>query len=285
MPPMEGVNVKAAHRGHFTCFHGNEAPPATDLDLQDNRAVVEPMLDMYVEAVRRLPLAEMPGLLECVRDGGHCVGLLDPVGNIILNVVDLFRRRYGCGDGEAAGTATKRIRTRYCCALPSVDRDTYFLVAIRSHDGLVAFMHSYFRYLTDAQATRYLRLAGHDLALAVLLVEHERHHARPRDAAGGPDPGCARTRAALRLAARKARHPEPGELARLMASRFPLEPLISVLLELRTGRRLTVDGVRSVVNLLELRPPPPVADIHLHVPSERHHLLPSQRRALLQDSP
>ncbi|KAG2581202.1 hypothetical protein PVAP13_6KG019333, partial [Panicum virgatum] len=235
---MPTVHIKAPRRGNFTCIHGKEVPPIADTEGMNHRAMVEPLLKHYVEAARRLPLAEMPYLLEsrglkqemtrlpysCVRDNGICVGLLDPTSNIIVNAINLFCHR--CRLRESEGVLAKRMRMTYAATYDPSNEDTYVLVSYGSHDGLFAFMHSYFRYLSTKQAQRYLYLARYDFVITVLLVEHERQVKHP----ASPRPGCARTRAALM---------------------FPDEQLLSRLMELRTGRSLNVNDVEYMANLLD----------------------------------
>ncbi|XP_072150411.1 uncharacterized protein [Setaria viridis] len=72
----------------FSCSHGQKEkrPPTADDDIGSSRSIEE----LYKQAASRLPLAEMPELESCVYAGGNCLGLADPVSNIILNAVGLL---------------------------------------------------------------------------------------------------------------------------------------------------------------------------------------------------
>ncbi|CAL4959177.1 unnamed protein product [Urochloa decumbens] len=202
--------------GSFSCFHHGEKgkrPPLDDDIVHVSRRIAE----WYAEAARRLPVGEIPGLAGRVAARGNCLGVADPVSNIILNAVALLRRR---GRGE------RETRLPPPPLLPE--------------SVLVAFMTAYFRYLGDAQARRYLHLASHDLALAVRLVRHDRLSPRHQRRPLLPDGG--RLKRALRAAAADARHPEPDLLAGLMTAKYPVALLAGVLAKLRrTTEPLTAD--------------------------------------------
>ncbi|KAJ1282204.1 hypothetical protein BS78_03G033500 [Paspalum vaginatum] len=105
------------------------------------------------------------------------------------------------------------------------------------------FMAAYFRYLSGAQARRYLSLASYDLLLAIKLVHHDRLTA----AAAGlllPDGGR------LRVAATQAGHPAPDVLARLMTAAYPPELLSRVLARLRGTEPLSAHDVLEIKDLL-----------------------------------
>jgi hypothetical protein len=88
-------------------------------------------------------------------------------------------------------------------------------VAARSLRGLVAFLTSYFRYLSTWDALRYLVLSGADLLVTVHLIQEVRRDAR----AIHDDPTA---RIALRCAAISALHPAVDALVSrsfLLASR------------------------------------------------------------------
>ncbi|KAG2586499.1 uncharacterized protein LOC120675985 isoform X2 [Panicum virgatum] len=98
-------------------------------------------MEYYVEAARRLPLAEIPELAACINVGGHCFGLADPVSNIILNAVGLLVHR------ELA-----RYKPPKTC--PLIRATTSIegkVMSMKSLDGLLAFMTGYFRHLSRIQ--------------------------------------------------------------------------------------------------------------------------------------
>ena len=109
-------------------------------------------------------------------------------------------------------------------------------------------MVRYFGCLSEEQATRYLHWAGADLALAVLLAEHDLYAAELQL----PDPATERTQAALMCAATCASHPAPDALVRLHTTPVPLERLHAATPFLRPGGpKLTIDDVNTLVDLLQ----------------------------------
>jgi hypothetical protein len=149
----------------LSCFHGDDW-----LDyLQDKWTANDPLAPIkaaYAAAVRRLPIDDMPDLLECLYLGGHCVGLLDPASNIVLNGLNLLcRRRAGAYSPPSHSLSRMPPDPLHVGAWGSI--------AFRSYEGLLAFILTYFPYLTQDQARLYLHLSGGDLAVAVRIGELE----------------------------------------------------------------------------------------------------------------
>uniref|UniRef100_A0A0D3HS92 PIR2-like helical domain-containing protein n=1 Tax=Oryza barthii TaxID=65489 RepID=A0A0D3HS92_9ORYZ len=74
--------------GRWTCYHGEEEEEEEEkpwLPPADKSS--ESIREYVAEAARRLPLEEIPELVDCVGAVGYCFGLADPVTNIILNAV------------------------------------------------------------------------------------------------------------------------------------------------------------------------------------------------------
>uniref|UniRef100_A0A0D3GJP5 PIR2-like helical domain-containing protein n=1 Tax=Oryza barthii TaxID=65489 RepID=A0A0D3GJP5_9ORYZ len=186
-PPWSGT-------GSFACYHGEEGKrPHPD----ESAKIITSIKRLYDEAARRLPIDEITELVGCIFEGGHCLGLADPVGNIILNAI--------------AHHASGRAAAAPHLALPREEgKSLWGILASRSYAGLVAFM-------LGATSTSPPTI---DLPLAVRLVFHDRRRRcqRPRLL---PDGG--KIKAALRVAALKAAHPAPDELARLMTVQFPAD--------------------------------------------------------------
>uniref|UniRef100_A0A0E0E548 Uncharacterized protein n=1 Tax=Oryza meridionalis TaxID=40149 RepID=A0A0E0E548_9ORYZ len=223
--------------GSFSCYHGEEGkrPHPDESAIHDVGQIIKSIkrLYLYDEAARPLPIDEIPELVGCIFEGGHCLGLADPVGNIILNAV--------------AHHASGRLAAPHLALPREEGKSLWGFLAARSYAGLVAFMSAYFRYISDEQARRYLYLAAHDLPLAVRLVLHDRCRRcqRPRLL---PDGG--KIKAALRVAARKAAHPAPDELARLMTAQFPAGQLSPIMAKLQGSELLTAGDVMDIKNLL-----------------------------------
>ena len=156
------------------------------------------------EAVKLL--ASHPDLLRFL-DAATCVGLLDPVSNIVVSAL--------------LAAAADPV---------GVDGPTLMDMERRSLDGLVAFLTCFFPHLTDWEAVRYLVLAEADPLVAARIVIEDRRTKCFR-------PGSAATNGALRLALKcamvAAKHPCPSELAgvwlSLCSSLDTLEKAVSVL--------------------------------------------------------
>ncbi|CAN6353611.1 unnamed protein product [Urochloa humidicola] len=232
-------------RGSFTCYHGEQGkrPPVDGDTLGDRWKKERTVREFYIEAVRRLPLDDIPGLLDCIHAGGLCFGLADPVTNIILNAIALL--------GEHPPPATVRKLTS--------SPEQWMLLVLRSLFGLRAFMAAYFRYLTETQTRRYLHLASYDLSLAIKLVRHERYRSPSPSSPPKPLlPDGSRIKAALGVAALKASHPAPDDMARLMTARYPAHLLSPVVASLqRRERRLTTGEVWAIRDLLLAHQWPP----------------------------
>lgn len=154
-------------------------------------------------------LASHPDLLRFL-DAATCVGLLDPVSNVVVST--LLAAAADPVDGASA--------------VVGVDMD----MEQRSFDGLVAFLTYFFPHLTDWEAVRYLVLAEADPLVAARIVIEDRRTKCFR-------PGSAATNGALKLALKcatvAAKHPCPSKLAgvwlSLCSSLDTLEKAVSLL--------------------------------------------------------
>jgi hypothetical protein len=92
IPPPPMLQPYDPTRGQISCFTenahaGGNISETTAASLQDL------LVDHYEEAFRRLPIDDVPvdvDLAKLVDLGGLCLGLLDPVTNIVLNTVSLL---------------------------------------------------------------------------------------------------------------------------------------------------------------------------------------------------
>ncbi|CAN6345666.1 unnamed protein product [Urochloa humidicola] len=240
MASLESVGPPGT--GTFSCFHEGEEkrPPLDEASLTDGNKIRRGIEEYYEEAARRLPLNDLPELRGCIHAGGHCIGLGDPVTNIILNAIALLRREHKPPPQIPTGGG-------------------WFEIASRSHTGLRAFMTAYFRYLSITQAQRYLCLASHDLSLAINLVHHDRFTSRSSSSSGGPRfllPDGGRIKAALKIAALEAHHPAPDVLAGLMTARYPSDLLYPVMAIVQQQEPLRTQQVREIEELLANQWPP-----------------------------
>ncbi|KAM0906674.1 hypothetical protein ACQ4PT_016637 [Festuca glaucescens] len=225
----------------LSCFHGDDWQDF----LQDKWTAAGPLAPIkaaYLDAVRRLPIDDMPDLLECLYLGGHCVGLLDPASNVILNGLNLlYRRRAGAYSSPSNSQMPPDPR----------HKGAWSLIAFRSYEALLAFMHTYFRYLTQDQARFYLHLSGGDLAVAIRIAELEQFAAV--NAESHHEIFSDRAEFALRVAAVKAEHPMPEDVVLLCqpALQELSEDMKAVLAALEEGRCLTVDDVQVILDVLQ----------------------------------
>ncbi|CAO2194341.1 unnamed protein product [Urochloa humidicola] len=225
-----------------SCFHGEKGkrPPAP----ADDRSICNIIEESYKQAASRLPLHEIPWLESCVYAAGNCLGLAgDPISNIILNAVVLHLH-----------DVRPCLKNHSWFSTPC-GKESCAAAASQSYSGLQAFMAACFRYLSAAQARRYLSIASLDLSLAISLVHHDRRRFGHRLL---PDGG--NIKAAFRAAAARAEHAAPDILARTMAAQYPSAALAAVLAKLRRCSQqqpLTVHDVAEIKDLLARQWPPP----------------------------
>ncbi|KAM0859558.1 hypothetical protein ACQ4PT_047128 [Festuca glaucescens] len=245
LPLMPEPLSPGDRRGLFSCLRSK-----CDTEFKGT-ATAEALPDLidrlYAEAFDRLPFDDLgtDRLLTAMRSGGGiCVGLLDPVSNIILNTISVLpprdSRRYNLRKTPKRKRPAGAVQPDYI----------WSGIGRLSYHSLVRFLVSYFGCLTDEQAARYLHWARADLALAVLLVEHDLYAAAEPQL---PDPASERTQAALKCAATCARHNAPDVLVRLHTSPLPRNQLLAAAPFLGPGtggRHLTLDDVHTVIQLL-----------------------------------
>ncbi|KXG23103.1 hypothetical protein SORBI_3008G056800 [Sorghum bicolor] len=160
--------------------------------------LLELIYEHYEEALRALPLEDMPVLALRLLDAGVCIGFADPVTNIIANTLFFLPDTEEAGEPallepepngakkrkrkrkklktKAFGEA--RVREEVLSKIvagdgPSSPPEARTL-AERSLEGLVCFLTSYFRHLPTCEALRYLCLARADLLVAVRLIQDDR---------------------------------------------------------------------------------------------------------------
>uniref|UniRef100_A0A0E0R336 PIR2-like helical domain-containing protein n=1 Tax=Oryza rufipogon TaxID=4529 RepID=A0A0E0R336_ORYRU len=155
---------RSSSLGRFTCYHGGG-----DDDNRCNHT-------WYDEAARRLPLDDIPELADCLGEAGCCLGLADPVTNIILTTILITITTY------------------------SRKKSYGFSMSHTSFRGLLAFLKLYFPYVTDHQARRYLHIASSPSTSSATTAAISLKHCC------SPSPT-----AALRIAAVQADHPAPDD--------------------------------------------------------------------------
>ncbi|XP_051182578.1 uncharacterized protein [Lolium perenne] len=203
----------------------------------------------FVEAARRLPLAEIPYLAYCFTHRSLAIGLADPVTNILLTTIDAFAH-------------TEPYRMMYPADIEQTRNKISFAAAARSSwVALQRFMLCYFRYLDAPEADILLHNAGFDLRVAIEAVQLHLDGAYNHSETLVPD--SARTKAAFEYAA----YPRCSapHLLRLMTSSYPCCMVEPVLEDLRRGEKLTAACIYKLCELLrnpwspppQSGPPPP----------------------------
>ncbi|XBI34994.1 hypothetical protein VPH35_120737 [Triticum aestivum] len=244
-------SVPLGRRGLVSCAHSldcraDDAPPLPP-DLE--KVVYELIVGFYDQAFDRLPCERIPGLLDLLATGGcgTCLGLLDPVSNIILNTLALLP------EGAAAAASTAPPATKKSKRLV---RNDWHEIANRSCQSLLAFLMVYFGCLEKEQAARYLYWADANLSLAVMLIQHDLYVEGEEAVL---DPESDRTQAALEWAATMAGHPSPGVLTQLMSSRLKEDDfhLLEKLLFSAADGPLTVADVGAINRILRMMMSPP----------------------------
>jgi hypothetical protein len=225
---------------------GDPVPPVDPLVKE----CFHEMSELYLDAARRLPIADIPYLASCLSQRGLAIGLCDPVTNILLTTIYSFALDKDHLPGLLLNAEEALQQTN--------DRLTFVDAIHRSRLGLIQFMTCYFRYLTYDDAKQCLTVAGHDLPLAVLLV-----HKSCGSLLGHPDPDSATTKEALKQAAYSAWCSAPQNLVHLMTSRCQRDIVLDVL---RNTNQLSADWVYKICNFLRHscsppQPPPPVPTI------------------------
>ncbi|XP_044458984.1 uncharacterized protein [Triticum aestivum] len=153
-------------------------------------------MDSYDHVQKRLAMATA-FKEEIFVGAGLSFGLLDPTTNIIYNTLTA---------SDLCADEIKAVQHRD--------------IAERSLDGLVAFLVSFFRYLADWEAVRYLLLADADLVYAMRLIVHDRCLSFFNI---NSDTSRSVVRTALMCAARASKHMDPYHLVRTWLS--PIRPL------------------------------------------------------------
>ncbi|XP_044973981.1 uncharacterized protein LOC123441834 [Hordeum vulgare subsp. vulgare] len=178
----------------------------------------------YKEVLNRLPVKGIPSLAPRLLKAGLCIGFLDPISNIILNAISYCPSLLPSLEEGVSSRKTilSKIITdtndpRVLDIPLSAHTVHSMTVARRSLEGLVSFLIYYYRYLAEAEAVRYLRLAGADLLVAVWLIDQDRNKPSVSvsdliERKASFDISSPTTKIALRCAATSARHPEPAIL-------------------------------------------------------------------------
>ncbi|VAH78830.1 unnamed protein product [Triticum turgidum subsp. durum] len=230
---------------------------------QDIRVLLDQIHGFYKKALNRLPVKGIRSLAPRLLKAGLCIGFLDPISNIILNTISYCPSPLP--SLEEGVLARKTILSKIITdtddprvfELPLDAHAAHSMtVARRSLEGLVSFLIYYYRYLAEAEALRYLRLAGADLLVAVWLIDQDRNKPSVSvsdllDRKPPFDISSPTTKIALRCAAASARHPEPAIL--VSTSLLLASSLGNVSEYLHRHPRLSIRMVRCLRQWLSLQ--------------------------------
>ena len=179
---------------------------------EDKSQVLAKIDAAYKEACIRIDAGKRHITLARLYEAGVCIGLLDPVSNILTNTL-------------AAGRLSEALEAEAEAVAGAVDPERLQKMGQLSFDALRAFLIRFFPYLAGWEAVRYLRLGEADLLVAARLVVADRGMAGFSVASAAS--ACA-FKAALGVAARIAGHPRPEQLVRvwLTMSAHPDQTLV-----------------------------------------------------------
>jgi hypothetical protein len=220
-----------------------EWQPRSPLPVDPFAQYYDKLAGYFVEAARRLPLAQIPYLARCITDKALAIGFADPVTNILLATIHAF-----------AHTEPYMIhpvdteRTRHKITFDNAARCSWV--------AMNRFMACYFRYLTGPQADLLLHTAGYDLRVAIEAVELH---------IGGPPKLLVPDSARIITAFEDTAYPRSSApyVVRQMTSSYRRCMVEPILEDLRRGGQLTADCVHRLCTLLRSpwspppRPPPP----------------------------
>ncbi|KAI4969211.1 hypothetical protein ZWY2020_000125 [Hordeum vulgare] len=176
------------------------------------QATDKPIEEAYLEAFRRLPVDAMPDLAECAYLGGYCIGILDPVSNIILNTLNLLAIQ-----GPAPANTCQPSYPQHLAR---------FYIHLSGGDLVVAIC------IAEIELTQSTTIMQED-HIAVCHSNLFRNRAK----------------LGLRIAAIKVDHPMPDDLLLLFQGQ-PTEAMRSLLATLEEGRCLSVNDVETFIKVL-----------------------------------
>uniref|UniRef100_A0ACD5TYC2 Uncharacterized protein n=1 Tax=Avena sativa TaxID=4498 RepID=A0ACD5TYC2_AVESA len=168
--------------------------------VEERSRLLSKMDTFYREAYSRLPAQRSLTMYSRFYYTGLCVGLLDPVSNILANA------HLSLPDPNVIINPADETRVR---------ED----MGKRSLDGLVAFLVYFFPYLAGWEAVRYLLVADADLLVAAGLIVADRgmmHFSVTSPAS------VQAFKFAFGLAARVAMYPDPEKIVNFWMSQCPL---------------------------------------------------------------
>jgi len=185
---------------------------------------------------------------------GLCLGLLDPLSNIIVNTfIDMADVKTE-DDGDQASLSHGQTDQNQSSGDMYMDMDMYMDTNQRSLNGLIAFLAGLFPHLSDAQAMWYLNKAKADpLVAARIIINHRRTCCQSFRFDSDSDYTAEDVETALGWAAASAHHPNPKRfLAGWRILSQNLEKLSTTLLSAAPDRSLFA----SIQTLLDEPPPP-----------------------------
>lgn len=220
----------------------------------DNKVIINELLDLicrkFMDAFSFLPVGERPELITRLYGSGHCLGLLEPLSNIVVNTIlhpelQMDPQKSGESGSMKSGRMPGGI-TQTC-----YQKQYWIVPARQSLEGLIVFLRFYFRYLSLSQALRYLYLAQCDLVLAIGLVESDllpdKEPFTFHDSAGM----STKSVDALYLAAVAAKHPYADKVSIFVARRFREHSADRFRSIMKAGKPISAQTLYSIVTHLK----------------------------------
>jgi hypothetical protein len=250
-------------------FGNDDVPGVTEAEAmeRDICTLLDQIHGFYKAALNRLPVKRVPSLAPRLVEAGVCLGYLDPVSNIVINTIsyspsaplpntkeDVLTRK-SILSKIITDTDDHRVFELPLCPYTAES----MTVARRSLEGLVSFLIFHYRYLPEAEALRYLRLARADLLVAVRLIDQDRSKSAPSVSGAGLlhgkptfDVTSPAAKIALHCAATSTRHPEPAIL--VSSSMSVASRLVEVSKFLQDYDRLSAENVSCLHQLVRQSP-------------------------------
>uniref|UniRef100_A0ACD5W6U3 Uncharacterized protein n=2 Tax=Avena sativa TaxID=4498 RepID=A0ACD5W6U3_AVESA len=185
--------------------------------VEERSRLLSKMDTFYKEAYSRLPAQTRCAVHTRFYYTGLCVGLLDPVSNILANTL-----HSPPGDPNVI-------------IMPADETRLLEDIGKRSLDGLVAFLVYFFPYLASWEAVRYLLVADADLLVAAGLIVADRGMIN----FSVTSPASVQAfKCALGLAAQVAKYPDPKKIVNFWMSNSPrLQKLLGFVSEIKNLTR------------------------------------------------
>ncbi|KAF8726265.1 hypothetical protein HU200_019723 [Digitaria exilis] len=153
---VDDIRIAPGHEVYEPSFKCEYPPPRKQAEHRSG--LLHKIHSSYRKALERLSPRVRSGMAASFLDGGgFCLGLVDPVSNVIANTLATYGRA-----GLVPGDCDDE--------LVYVPEDKLRDLERRSLDGMVTFLTRLFPYLADCEAVRFLLFTDTDLLVAAHIV-------------------------------------------------------------------------------------------------------------------